>query len=1074
MRGGAVQKTDDRNLDLSFFLGPRGMRAPSILLFISSWLAIASASALTALPSGTWLATPNLPVNFGVPNGVLTVRNVTLVVSADTGDFKFYGTFLDSRGSTVQASFAGAAACTEGDRDRLLFSVTASSCSSPNPVIAWFCQLAPAAFSGSVNFGISDVLLIDKWGGTQWPFVFACAHEPCVYQSACNSTVTINTIIQASDSTLVVNGTQNVIFEAGSSTNNNVTIEGDTVTVVNSQVTLQQSTEVTESTININGGTTNEFTFETPTSTEYNFYTTAPASCRNFASLSGSRASNVTISTASYTRIEFTSSELVAPGSDWALSPDESTLEFQGTDGGAYAYSLEACLQLGLLYNPTSVGVGLVVSIYNRTASAVAIGSPVLSAVIYNHTNPALITGVCTTTLISGVYTGNRFAIYATLETTDLSAHTSPISVSSWSLIATPLACQGNTINVRINASFNDTQLEAGECIDIDYPTAKRIRISNPGMCGPEDTDTVTWEETNSGFWAATCTAVKSNGTTSACSPLCSASSSSSYITVTIDANRTATIDFGGVGALIDSSTLVWENVAPNQWRGTVQFPTGQNYSRCGMECDEATQTINVEKLCAEEQCKVQSDPPVTEPGTPLVFLPCMLCGTGDNGGSDGDGDGGNSDGSDSSFPIVPLIPPFLPPIIPFFPPIVPVVAGGGGGSGGGSAGVPPPPGSPTAPVPIVITVPVGAPEPTTEGGTYLPGTNFTQAPVYCGPSTHKLAVVDQSTLPEIFYICMITANGTYAWVPHPATSAAASNTTVWYYTTTLLLQDQTTLFVSNTSQAIFEGSTYQANAYIRNLYVNGSASFCEAELRSNTLSSCSGTLTLNGTQVIVTADSLTAPVLSAPQGRFGEIISDDMIGSPVRFPNGIDVEGDSSFDAPVEFTAAAPITADTLTVTTFNIVGLTAPFYHTSSVSGLYYVPIITAGTLCTSYTPMSTSFGLTFVRVGATKFVYWDWTAPLYLPSALVFDAANGCAAVTLSTTANTLTRYDLPSPYRPTTAYSTAVTSISAGAVRSTPFATYLNSLGFFAVQSDNGGADSFPTGQVGFFMPTLMFT
>lgn len=448
-------------------------------------------SALTALPAGTWLATPMLPINY-INSGTLTVLNATLAVSADTGSFKFYGTFTTNRGTTVRASFAGEATCADGATEKLLFSVLASSCSSTSPEISWFCSTAPTAYSGTFAFGINGAaftLLVDRWGGAEWPFIFTCAHPPCSYSSACNNTLTIQTLLYATDSTVVLNGTDsNVIFQAGSSTNNNITILGDTVTVADSQVTLQQSPSSTSTTVNLGGeGSTNEVTFVTQNNTnEYNFYTTAPASCRSYASVSASRTANLTLSTTAFTRVTFTSSSLDTPGSDWSLSPDSSTLRFLGdSDADAkYAYALQACVHLALLYSPSPVGVALVLQLFNRTTSAVAIGMPVQSAVIYNHTNPALLTSVCATTLVSGLYTDNIFGIYATLETTDLSVYTAPLGLSTWSLTATPLACKGNEININITANFTNGQLEEGTCIDITNPDTKTVRISNPGLCG--------------------------------------------------------------------------------------------------------------------------------------------------------------------------------------------------------------------------------------------------------------------------------------------------------------------------------------------------------------------------------------------------------------------------------------------------------------------------------------------------------------------------------------------------------------------------------------------------------------
>jgi hypothetical protein len=425
-------------------------------------------SPLTALPSGTWLATPMLAINY-INSGSLTVTNATLAVDSVTGSFKFYGTFTTGRGTTVQAVFAGDAACADGTTSKILFSVIASTCSASSPEINWFCQVAPKEYSGVFSFGTSspsETLIIDRWGGALWPFVFACAHEPCSYTSACNDTLTIQTLLYLTDSNLLLNGTELVIFQAGSSTNNTVTIQGDTVTVAGSELTLQQSNSSTSTTVNLGGeSTTNEITFVTQNSTMYNFYTTAPASCRGYAAVSAARSSNLTLSTTAFTRVTFTSSSIDSPGGDWSLSPDSSTLRFLGaSDADAkYAYELKGCVNLALLYSPTSKGVSVLLQLYNSTAGASSplLGLQVQSVVIYNHTNPALLTTVCAFFLMSGLYTDNLFSIYASLETTDLSVYSAAVGLSTWSLTAVPLSCKGEEVNININATFNDTQLEA-------------------------------------------------------------------------------------------------------------------------------------------------------------------------------------------------------------------------------------------------------------------------------------------------------------------------------------------------------------------------------------------------------------------------------------------------------------------------------------------------------------------------------------------------------------------------------------------------------------------------------------
>lgn len=438
-----------------------------LLVVVATWWATRAYAQATALPIGIWAAFPNLPVKYeGESNAILTVRNATLAV-IDGGYFKFYGLYETITGAKVQARFAGKAVCSDGDKERILISVDLSSCWTDGGAIPWFCDSAPTLYAGTFSFGVSleGGLLINGWGGAQWPFVFACAGaslSSCQYSSSCNATANIQTLLYLYNSDVVLNGTQTVVFQAGSSTNNTIVIEGDTVTLSDSQVTLQQSNSSTSTTVNL-GGTevTNDITFVTQDSTFYNFYTTAPASCRNYATVTAARSTNLTLDTASLTRITFTSSSIEAPGSDWSLSPDASTLRYLGPSG-QYGYALQGCLQLGSLYAPSSSGVAVALQLYNRTAGASSplLGPPVQSTVFYNHTDPSLLTSVCAGVLLSGLYTDNLFGLYATLETVS-GSYSTALGPSSFSLTATPLACKGEEINIKINATFNDTQLEA-------------------------------------------------------------------------------------------------------------------------------------------------------------------------------------------------------------------------------------------------------------------------------------------------------------------------------------------------------------------------------------------------------------------------------------------------------------------------------------------------------------------------------------------------------------------------------------------------------------------------------------
>lgn len=193
--------------------------------------------------------------------------------------------------------------------------------------------------------------------------------------------------------------------------------------------------------------------------------------------------------------------------------------------------------------------------------------------------------------------------------------------------------------------------------------------------------------------------------------------------------------------------------------------------------------------------------------------------------------------------------------------------------------------------------------------------------------------------------------------------------------------------------------------------------------------------------------------------------------GFPVSMPDGVSIDAPSTVNAAMSINAPLTITD----ASTFSVTGFTAPLFTTASVTGLYYVPTVYPSlAFCSFYTPMSLSIGLVFNRIGNTKFVFWDWSASFNMPAEITLASSNGCGGATLSTTANSLSTYNLPAAYRPTATYSfTVVSTGSGGAVRSTAFAAYVNSAGYFGIVSDNGGTSDLPTGSSSFYMPTLSY-
>lgn len=292
-------------------------------------------------------------------------------------------------------------------------------------------------------------------------------------------------------------------------------------------------------------------------------------------------------------------------------------------------------------------------------------------------------------------------------------------------------------------------------------------------------------------------------------------------LSASVNANGNLTLTNEGVCGFQDSATVTFTQPSPGIYSASVAYPEGQNLTEC-VSCRNGTFTVRdnvtleVKRLCAEQQCEVRSDPPTDTPSPGGQWRPnyCIFgCGDGDgdnDDGSDGDGDDGGG---------FAVIPPILPPPLfpPLFPPILPVGPPGGGSTGSSSSPNGPPGGDPNSPgavYPITTYLPPGADPPIVEGGTWVPIVNFSQAVPYCGadssPSRLGSLVLDISVQPSQVYLCQVVANGSYAWMPYcPCQLGAANNRTYYYYNTTTLWRDNSTVLISNTSQLINTGATY-------------------------------------------------------------------------------------------------------------------------------------------------------------------------------------------------------------------------------------------------------------------------
>lgn len=753
--------------------------------------------------------------------------------------------------------------------------------------------------------------------------------------------------------------------------------------------------------------------------------------------MSATRTANFTVSTAAYTRVTFGASTIEAPGSDWSLSPDASTLQYDGQD--TYAFALEACLLEGAIFNGIQAGQRIVFALYNYTSgSGISFTLPTTTSLIYNHTNPAYVPSACTgQVLVPRVYTGNRFAIFALLEFTDVSSGTVLLASSSWTISAMPVACKGSTLNVNVTAQFNGTDLVDGICSDATNPSPNTVAVDN------------TFDVTVSGHSCA-------SRTGSRCSR-------NILIEAVCGFEDSDTVDFAETGT-------------PGFYTAHVESELG-NLTEC-VTCENGTLkvkenvTLEVTRLCAETQCEVRVDPPQTTPSPGPQYVPrlCFTCGNSD-GGDDGGG-GGDDDGDGT--PPLPLFPPLVP--IGFFPPIVPIfppTGGAGGGSGGGSGGRPP------GKLPILTPLPIGVTlEPTTTGGLQIPPTNFTDTVVFCGASTHGLAILENGTLPETLYICQRVFNGTYAWMPYCTCSSAQSNVSIMYFTTTLYLNSSTTLYLDSSSQLINYGNTFlqtvtigsgglqscsggtiESNKFsacgggaptfingliftttpptdplfppicewtcdgpststaeatltgaravnVPSVQSSGFGDFCgsgvaaERYVSANYIIPCGGgTLTLNGSNVLVSGN-LTAPT----------IVGNGL--QPVNFPEG------ATFEEPVTLPSG------------FAVTGVPSPFLETLVVSNLQWKGYRNfPATLTRVDTTATGSFTWTFQRIGSTKFISFSWSgAVLAGPDGFTVGTTTADDMVLEQTP--TTSPYVVPSAWRPQSIiYTSATMGVSA---------------------------------------------
>lgn len=414
--------------------------------------------------------------------------------------------------------------------------------------------------------------------------------------------------------------------------------------------------------------------------------------------------------------------------------------------------------------------------------------------------------------------------------------------------------------------------------------------LTTEGVCGFQDTSTVTFAQPSPGIYSAS---------------------------VTFPAGQ-------NMSKCVTCDETTGELDAPNGIETpTISSPNGTVKVNGNLDSD---------KECSASQCNSKPDPPSSSPAILIIRRICFGCGSGENGG---DSDDSGSDGPDGG--VIPFVPffPFLP-FLPFFPPFVPFFPIAGGMTGG--SGVVPssgPPGAPPSPVPFV-TILVNATVPLTIGGLYIPYVNFTEDIIYCGVEDRGNTVIDESTLPHILYICLATLNGTYAWVPHPAASAYTSNFGETFQNTSHVYTQGSTLFVSNSSQLWVEGNTYLAGeTYARNVTITQQLSVCNSTAKISSIESCAGGavdfpagITIAGVPITPGTNGSISFCTPTPSPLSVDSITSCNGVSPVSMPTGVEattvhttlVESTDpfTFDAPsVSFTGSVDICTQPLFVNT-------------------------------------------------------------------------------------------------------------------------------------------------------------
>lgn len=762
---------------------------PQLLLLLLLIATIASQA--PTLPYGTWTALPDLPVSYGQPNLAYTITNATLVVAMPTGNsFALYLSLSNYKNQPGTAKMTGSAVCADGAAANILISIDYSSCSaSDQSAFPNFCDAAPIKFSGVLPFGYSSsgsVLVIDNWGGADWPFIFRCTTGPCAGSSSCNVSSTVTTNVYSTG------GSLNVTDSNVQTINSTNLFTGDQITLAdNNGITL--NTNNTNQTIKVDG-TENVFNFPAqPQQVTINQY--CAKDCNSWMAYGNTLPLDQTVTSVAYEPL------ILGLSPELSLS-DDATLPYWEAAGPLITYTgltpatftLSVCIQAGAVANLTAQqSYALLATIWNVTSNSILdAGTWAQSALVSNSTSTSYeLNSVCSSTVVQHLKPLSAFLLYAKAADPSALPEVDIFTVKRGALFtfsAVPNGCAGCSLSTNITVINNGSTLLPRNYIAF---TPSNVNGSEP------------YYVDNTGLWtlAAPVGGLARTGHA-----------------VLADSDHINFIETSHDDA---TNTTTWQAVLV----GTIANLTEE----CGVSCEagpNGTQVLKIngsidvlnnvtaEHVCSKDtQCQVSSDPPSSSSPSGTALFPCLFC---SGGGSGGGGDGGGGG----------VPPPFFIPFgfVPFV--IVPFIVPLTGGPGN-----------------------VGDPI-TQNGGLKVPIVNFTAPnPPICdynsteGPDGAWF-VKDNSSLAERLYYCGRLTNGTDAWIPICGCQNSQSNFTAYYFDTAQLYYN-TTIGGDALSQLIWLGSTYFGGTTV----FNGTNTFVTPITAQDNITACGAGKSISATE---------------------------------------------------------------------------------------------------------------------------------------------------------------------------------------------------------------------------------